>query len=87
MVMDIYSNEFTVTPTSTHTLAVADSLTVDDLDLVVGDANFTLDVGTRLTDWINFNCEAFLVVFRDVTTNGKPIYFQGITLDTRMTGR
>ena len=87
--MNIYTNEVTLdeTASETNTLPLADFLTVDDLDMLVSEANFNLDTGERLSDWLNFNCEAFMIVFEDMTTNGKPLHLQSVTLEARKVGR
>lgn len=87
--MNIYTNEVTLDETASeaHILSLADYLTVDDLDMLVSEANFNLDTGERLSDWLNFNCEAFMIVFEDIITNGKPLHLQSVTLEARKVGR
>lgn len=81
--VEIFTNNFTVVPTKTNTLAIADSLTVDDLDMLVNDANFSLDIGNRITEHVNLNCQSFMISFRNFIVNGKALYFNNFLMETR----
>lgn len=80
--MEIYKNRFNTTPTFDKTLAITEGLTVGELDVTVADANFTLDIGRRIDGTINFNCQSFMAMIRDVVPNGHPLFFRCIHFET-----
>lgn len=88
--MEIYTNNILVdyVTSETITLSAADNLTVDDLDaMLVQDAAFDLDVGGRITNWINLNCRSFLFRFCNFSINGKTMFFNSMVVETRKVSR
>ena len=87
--IDLFTNNSMVTPVTTHTLtlSIADDLIVDDVSFPVDDARFNLDIGGRITEWLNVNCESFLFSFNSFIINGQPMYLNNFVCETRRVGR
>lgn len=87
--VEVYTNNALVIPSITHTLllSIVDNLIVEDVDFLVDNANFNLDIGGRITEWLNINCESFLFSFSDFIVNGRPMFFNNFVCETRRIGR